>query len=628
MTTDTEDRSIYQGDINLNVANNSHTIAYRFIHERFAGRAGSVLEVGCNTGYFGAALRRSGHTVFGIEMSAAAAEQARQCLNEVFAGTVEEFLADVSYKDRHFDCIVFGDVLEHLRDPLEILLSLCERLNAGGVVVASVPNITHAAVRAMLMGDRWQYAERGILDETHLRFFDKTAFVRLLDSAGLKIEALATVRIPPEATGVRYDPEVLINIATDICDVGAEVFQYVAVAGAGHGNETFLSHPLRVLILWPNGPWPLGDIRLWNPLMAWSERYGGEVRARSMSDFRASDISWAQVIVVQRESSAHLLYLVGNWRSQGKAVVFDIDDLLIAVPEFLQSSYHYRTVRPLIEKALRRVNMVTTTTARLATELSAYAAQATVIPNCSMYWPDISKNNQITAGAVKLLVASTDTVRVHFVVPALRRMMEDTALNVELVAIGPTGKFLQAAGLRVTLVPTMPYSEFLAFVATQKNAIGIIPLDDSRFSACKSAIKFIDYASCGVPSVCSDVPPYSDVVTNDVNGVLVPNDENSWYEQIKRLAMDSALRTRLATSAKQLSMTEYSLANAADLWEQALQQALHHAQENPVQPESRLVRLSWRIGYLLRLAIRPNSYMKAVRILVREGVAGIWRRVR
>ncbi|PWB53168.1 MAG: hypothetical protein C3F18_07690 [Nitrosomonadales bacterium] len=626
--TDLKDSSIYAGDINLNVANNSHTITFRFIHERLAGQAASVLEVGCNTGYFGAALQSYGHTVFGVELSETAAEQARQRLHEVFTGTVEAYLATDAYRGQRFDCIVFGDVLEHLRDPQGVLHALCERLNPDGIVVASVPNITHAAVRAMLMSDRWQYAERGILDNTHLRFFDKVGFVRLLDGAGLKVEALATARVPPEATGVPYEPDVLANIAPQICDVGAEVFQYVVVAHAGYNNERFLSPPLRVLILWHQGPWPLGDIRLWNPLMAWSERHGGEVRARTMSDFRDCDIAWAQIIVVQREASPYLLHSIMLWRSEGKAVVFDIDDLLLDVPEFLQASRHYRMARPLIVTALRRANMVTTTTARLAVELAPLAAQTSVIPNCSMYWQDVIGREQGTAGLIKLLVASTDTVRLDFIVPALRRALEDASLNVELVAIGPTGKYLQEAGLAVTHVPTMSYSEFLAFVASQGNAIGIIPLDASRFSACKSPIKFIDYARCGVPSICSDVPPYNDVVENDVNGILVANDENTWYLQIKRLATDSALRARLAAAVQELAKAQYSLAAAADLWQQTLQQALRHAREHPVKPETPLMWLLRRMGHVLRLSLSPSNYIKAVRVLAREGLSGIWKRIR
>ena len=39
----------------------------------------------------------------------------------------------------------------------------------------------------MLLKDSWEYADEGILDKTHLRFYTYTSFIKLLEIVGLKV---------------------------------------------------------------------------------------------------------------------------------------------------------------------------------------------------------------------------------------------------------------------------------------------------------------------------------------------------------------------------------------------------------------------------------------------------------
>ena len=91
---------------------------------------------------------------------------------------------------------MYGDVLEHLSDPLAALVALNRALAADGLVIASVPNVAHLWVRLQLLAGRFEYADRGILDRTHLRFFTRRTFVALLAQAGLAVEELAVTPVP------------------------------------------------------------------------------------------------------------------------------------------------------------------------------------------------------------------------------------------------------------------------------------------------------------------------------------------------------------------------------------------------------------------------------------------------
>jgi len=131
-----------------------------------------VLEVGCGIGRTGKAIKeKRGGTieVTGVEKEADVAAEARNNIDKVIVGDVESI--SLPFERPYFDCIIYGEVLEHLRDPWGALLKHREFLKTGGVVIASIPNIAHYRVVKMLRRKEWSYQSGGILDLSHLRFF-------------------------------------------------------------------------------------------------------------------------------------------------------------------------------------------------------------------------------------------------------------------------------------------------------------------------------------------------------------------------------------------------------------------------------------------------------------------------
>ena len=92
--------------------------------------------------------------------------------------------------EESFDVVLFGDVLEHLKDSLQTLKRLKTFLRAEGYVVASIPNVAHGSVRLSLMQGRFQYRSLGLLDDTHLRFFTRESVEQLFKDAGFLITEL------------------------------------------------------------------------------------------------------------------------------------------------------------------------------------------------------------------------------------------------------------------------------------------------------------------------------------------------------------------------------------------------------------------------------------------------------
>ncbi len=175
----------YQASIDLNQKNNSHTLAHDMVRQHAKGGNLNVLEVGCASGYWGALLRAEGCRVVGVEPDPESAQSAKTVLDDVFVGGIDLFLD--SYTGEAFDVISFVDVLEHTRNPQEILQRCQNILNDKGIVVCSVPNVAHLSIRTMLLAGKWDYVRTGIMDDSHVVFFTRNTIVDLFSKSGLRI---------------------------------------------------------------------------------------------------------------------------------------------------------------------------------------------------------------------------------------------------------------------------------------------------------------------------------------------------------------------------------------------------------------------------------------------------------
>ena len=148
---------------------------------------GSVLEIGCSEGNTLQWLRdsKSIKTCSGIEIIPDVAARAIEKGLDVVVADIER--DGIPFKDQ-YDLILCLDVLEHLLDPWGALKNITGSIKPGGYFIASIPNIGHISILSDLVWhDRFDYADSGILDRTHLRFFTGATAHQLLTDAGLEV---------------------------------------------------------------------------------------------------------------------------------------------------------------------------------------------------------------------------------------------------------------------------------------------------------------------------------------------------------------------------------------------------------------------------------------------------------
>jgi 2-polyprenyl-3-methyl-5-hydroxy-6-metoxy-1,4-benzoquinol methylase len=196
------------------------------------GHGRRALDVGAADGFLAELLTRQGWQVTALERDPAQAAKARGRCHEVIVADLDQAAPRLR---GFFDAIVYGDVLEHLNDPLPVLVALDRALAAGGRVMVSVPNVAHLWVRLSLALGRWNYADRGILDRTHLRFFTKRTFAALLRDAGLSVEELVATPVPlplvvpPRLHGPVLDTIHALSAGAARAWKGGLAYQFVAV---------------------------------------------------------------------------------------------------------------------------------------------------------------------------------------------------------------------------------------------------------------------------------------------------------------------------------------------------------------------------------------------------------------
>lgn len=196
LSNDADSRSsVYKvSSVPTDAVNDSKSILFRYV-----STGATVLDVGCACGDLGVALHSNkGCSMYGMEYNTGSVlfSQGTGAYKQVIQVDLNQ-LSKNAYPEyfRKFDYIIFGDVLEHILDPGEVLGKMLCYLKPGGRFLVSLPNIAHASIKAGLLVDDFTYTDNGLLDTTHIRFFTHKTIPTFLAKNLLKIESFEVTSI-------------------------------------------------------------------------------------------------------------------------------------------------------------------------------------------------------------------------------------------------------------------------------------------------------------------------------------------------------------------------------------------------------------------------------------------------
>lgn len=193
------------------------------------------------------------------------------------------------------------------------------------------------------------------------------------------------------------------------------------------------------------------------------------------------------------------------------------------------------------------------------------------------HWGEVARNRPSTRAREGIVLGYASGSRAHEadfrmieeVLPAIFGRFKNLTLAVNGYLKLPQS--LSAYGDRIVTAPFTNYAGYLAGMAQLD--INLVPLVADRFNECKSAIRYLDAAVAGVPTVASKVGDFVNVVSAGRTGVLVTGKEE-WIERLSDLVKDKTLRQRMGQEARHSALTECSTAAIGQGLDRALQSRL------------------------------------------------------
>lgn len=274
------------------------------------------------------------------------------------------------------------------------------------------------------------------------------------------------------------------------------------------------------------------------------------------------------VVVMTRYALPGGVVIMKWLQEAGVPVVYHLDDDLLDIPESLGEEIVRRQGNVEVVRERRdlvaRANRVYLSTAPLLETIRAKVPSQSKMAFgkiASPYQGDLLANVESvteSAAVIGYMGSKGHGVDLALAVPAIVRLMEENpTLRFETFGTIQMPAEMERFAERVTSHKVVSsYHEFLGQLKSLGWTIGLAPLIDAPFNRCKSATKFVEYTSAGVPLVASDNPVYRAAMPPGT-GTLVG--DGQWYEALRRLLFDTELRQSYIRQAQAHCRSTYSI---------------------------------------------------------------------
>ena len=280
-------------------------------------------------------------------------------------------------------------------------------------------------------------------------------------------------------------------------------------------------------------------------------------------------LEWADLFLVQRLFPCEETWpLLEKLIQRGKPLVYETDDLLISTPLGNPSRPSTERAAPWILKLIQNATALTVSTEEMKRTLAPYHSAIHVLPNLldDELW--LTPTLPVRPGEPLVIgFAGTPThlLDLGFMGAALTRLQEKHGDRIRFVFMGCATEATKALP-NFSFLPFKP--NYRTYAQTLQEAgihIGLAPLHDNFFNRCKSNIKWLEYAACGIAGVYSDLPPYRDVRAGET-GLVAANTADAWFEALDRLVSEPGLREAIVAEARREVEARYSLSGAGRIY--------------------------------------------------------------
>ncbi|WP_185962591.1 glycosyltransferase [Thalassomonas sp. M1454] len=290
----------------------------------------------------------------------------------------------------------------------------------------------------------------------------------------------------------------------------------------------------------PNVP-PTAYVRLVDWKSWFENKYQGSVEFIKWQDLITERLKLFKLIVIQRNAipEGFVGVIIEILKSFEIPYVFEIDDNLLDVPDYIDTDQVYLNYRRKFESLLSGAKEVHVTNENLKSVFSKFNSNIVVRPNClsSKRWLRKTENIDLNLpkDSIKVLYFGSKTHQkdLDFLIKVIDEINKSQKANLYVVGAGDfdsTNKCVQR--LQPVDGRYDKFVEWLISVADNFD-LGAVPLMETEFSQYKSYLKCLEFSALRIPTLCSRVAPYLDLVESEIskNIVFLKNDVNIWVEE-------------------------------------------------------------------------------------------------
>ena len=537
--------------------------------------ARTILDVGCGTGTLATAYRplNPKARLLGIDVDPVAASLAAPHLHQVATMDVETDPLPFDVPDG-IDCIIYDDILEHLRDPWAMIHRHAEALSPDGVMLICVPNIEYWRLAERLLRGTWRDSEGQDQYHRQLRWFNLDSMRENLIHAGLTL-CDVTTREPDGDAAARFAASFALGLEA----IGVDPRDYAKRAAPSHLIWRVRKEPRQRMILAASMLAPVGgvsDVRVVYPLQAIGTDPMVTAGVTERVEFGHGGDNNARLFVLHRPALAgdNGLEILRSLTEAGFLVVTEFDDL----PD------RFEIMRMGGDLSFYGVHAIQTSTMAMAEALRKYNPEIAVFPNAVGSLPEV--RNFADPGTITMFFGALNREPDWLAfMPALNAVAAMAGERLRFQVVHDRAFFDALETPHKTFTPTCDYETYLRILGGTD--ISFMPLSDTPFNRAKSDLKFIEAASCRVAALASTVV-YSNSIEDGRTGSLF-RDPVEFHSRLLRLLAMPELARDMADAARRYvaedRMLAYQVARRIawyrSLW--ARREALHAARFERMQ---------------------------------------------
>jgi len=286
-------------------------------------------------------------------------------------------------------------------------------------------------------------------------------------------------------------------------------------------------------------------------LIDWKEEFekssGLKVEFTSWSSILTSEISKYKHFIIQRDAipSYAVDWIIKTLEFHKITYKFEMDDNLLDVPSIVDPSGVYEKYKPYLIKLLKNANEVHVTNDALFEVCNIYNKNIVIRPNkiFPQRWKECLVDDRIDLSLAEsdlnilYFGSKTHQEDLNFLIESIS-LARKSGKQIQLYVVGCGDNLPDVDYIQRLTPPSARYDVFVNWLLriSHQFDLGVTPLIDQKFSACKSNLKCLEFNSLKLPVITSNVKPYLGTVEDlDDNIYLIDNEINLWAEKFNQL---------------------------------------------------------------------------------------------